>query len=664
MSLEPPPSPRFPRASRWQDVLRKAPFFVLGVAFISLGLAIRAQRPSRAPQDEDSIARVFPSPSGPPAGAPAAPSDARGRLYETPGESPDAGLDTFLNLLADEASKPDAKPSADRFKEEFLRRPALRSKWEEIERDRKAKRPLSPAGVLAGFKKVPEFRRLVSKFQQDPGFRAMMERAAQVPGVRELLRQHQARAAAQHRSKRERPPPGRLLRVEAGGAAAPSGAADAPRAFGPDAGGPLSGGGTFYHEGRGRLSLEGPAVEATGENGETTPLASLPNVPDSRSASASFLRLCFGRAGITQAECQRIAGYLGPYGLWGACFAAGLYDRCRDLCAAEPRLHCSVATSFVEACVEVLKAVDACGERCRAEQRAGCPPSVATSTRPPTITAFTATPSAIVAGESAMLRWETADTQSATIHPDVDARTVRGSARVWPTETREYTLVAYGASGGIASRSVTITVRPGEPSAGDPEILSFTASPREVDSGQSVTLAWRTRNAEGVSIEPGLGEREPGGSVAVFPTTSTVYRLTATGEPGSRPASMNRMVVVRSYADVPAAYEFVIEPARIVFRLGGGVGSALQRLSSSARGNILVLARIAAETAYEQATPGPYSAASIALANEAAYQTAVRELRRLGQSDDAAERTVAEVDLWARRARADLDAARTPGGRR
>ena len=63
---------------------------------------------------------------------------------------------------------------------------------------------------------------------------------------------------------------------------------------------------------------------------------------------------------------------------------------------------------------------------------------------------------------------------------------------------------------------------------------SLTASPTSIASGGSSTLTWATTNATSASIDNGVGAVSPvaGGSVAVSPTSTTTYTLTATGPGG------------------------------------------------------------------------------------------------------------------------------------
>ncbi|MGI8741407.1 MAG: PKD domain-containing protein [Bryobacteraceae bacterium] len=76
------------------------------------------------------------------------------------------------------------------------------------------------------------------------------------------------------------------------------------------------------------------------------------------------------------------------------------------------------------------------------------------------------------------------------------------------------------------------------------QILFFTADPLTIDAGQRSTLSWRVLNAETVTISPGVGNVNPtNGNVAVQPTATTTYTLTARNANGSDTATVS--VVVR-----------------------------------------------------------------------------------------------------------------------
>ena len=63
--------------------------------------------------------------------------------------------------------------------------------------------------------------------------------------------------------------------------------------------------------------------------------------------------------------------------------------------------------------------------------------------------------------------------------------------------------------------------------------VQFTAEPGSITRGEAATLRWTVTDADSIRIEPGVGSVQASGSRQVFPTTSTTYKITATGPGGS-----------------------------------------------------------------------------------------------------------------------------------
>ena len=78
-----------------------------------------------------------------------------------------------------------------------------------------------------------------------------------------------------------------------------------------------------------------------------------------------------------------------------------------------------------------------------------------------------------------------------------------GMVEVMPTATTTYTLTATGKNTVPASESVTVTVT-AMPTA--TSILSFTAEPAEITSGQTTTFHVTAANATGASIDQSVGD--------------------------------------------------------------------------------------------------------------------------------------------------------------
>jgi hypothetical protein len=115
------------------------------------------------------------------------------------------------------------------------------------------------------------------------------------------------------------------------------------------------------------------------------------------------------------------------------------------------------------------------------------------------------------------------------ITPGVGSVPANGTYVVSPTVSTNYTVTATGVGGATTSCSVAVTVTPGAV----PQIITFTANPATINSGQTSTLAWTVQNAATVSISPGLGNVNLNGSQVVTPSATTTYILTATNSAGS-----------------------------------------------------------------------------------------------------------------------------------
>ncbi|MHB8086237.1 MAG: hypothetical protein ACYDHZ_10450, partial [Dehalococcoidia bacterium] len=67
-----------------------------------------------------------------------------------------------------------------------------------------------------------------------------------------------------------------------------------------------------------------------------------------------------------------------------------------------------------------------------------------------------------------------------------------------------------------------------------PEIISFTVSPSIMGAGDSAILAWQSANALSVSIDHDIGAVATSGQINVAPTSSTIYKITASNVAGIR----------------------------------------------------------------------------------------------------------------------------------
>ncbi|HEY4640338.1 MAG TPA: hypothetical protein VII75_03265, partial [Thermoanaerobaculia bacterium] len=175
--------------------------------------------------------------------------------------------------------------------------------------------------------------------------------------------------------------------------------------------------------------------------------------------------------------------------------------------------------------------------------------SVGAAQAPPSIS-FSATPDDIATGQASTLVWDTTNATSVTIDHGVGSQPLSGSISVQPSTTTTYTLTATGPGGTQSSEAtVTVTNRP---------IITFLAHPTAIDAGSSTTLLWSVTNSVNVSIDNGVGTVQPNGSVAVSPTTTTTYTLTAIGFEGTSTAQVTVDVV-----EVPKILSFTATPSNI-----------------------------------------------------------------------------------------------------
>jgi hypothetical protein len=99
-----------------------------------------------------------------------------------------------------------------------------------------------------------------------------------------------------------------------------------------------------------------------------------------------------------------------------------------------------------------------------------------------------------------------------------------------PNQTYYFRLTVKNPAGLQASATTTVTTGAGV----GVQITSFTASPTNIDAGQTATLSWTVAGASSVSISPGIGSVNPqSGSTQVSPQQTTTYTLTADGPGGS-----------------------------------------------------------------------------------------------------------------------------------
>jgi hypothetical protein len=145
----------------------------------------------------------------------------------------------------------------------------------------------------------------------------------------------------------------------------------------------------------------------------------------------------------------------------------------------------------------------------------------------PQIIRFEANPITIQPGQSSTLSWTTNGASSVSIS-GLGTQPLNGSTTVSPATTTTYTLTASSGNESV-SAPITVTVAP----ANIPQVVTFVATPQNIDAGQSTQLCWQVTGATNISITPGVGTNLNANDCAsVSPTVTTTYTLTATNGSG------------------------------------------------------------------------------------------------------------------------------------
>jgi len=170
----------------------------------------------------------------------------------------------------------------------------------------------------------------------------------------------------------------------------------------------------------------------------------------------------------------------------------------------------------------------------------------------PAIDSLSANPSSIITGcSTSTITWSTSNAASVALIDTSNGATLSsapsGSLVVNPPSTTVYRLFARSTNGTCdVERLVTVGVN----APGNPQVLSFTASPNPVNAGATLRLQWQTQNATGVSIDNGVGSALPvNGFVDIIAPAATgnyTYTLTATGGCGSPPVTGQANVTVQT----------------------------------------------------------------------------------------------------------------------
>jgi hypothetical protein len=143
----------------------------------------------------------------------------------------------------------------------------------------------------------------------------------------------------------------------------------------------------------------------------------------------------------------------------------------------------------------------------------------------PVIEFFVATPDRIGLNSSATLSWYTSGSTVVSIDNGIGIVDSGGKITVSPALSTRYRLSAKNEVGEL-SATVDVVVVP-KTEIGLPVISGFAADPGYIPAGGNAVLKWEVLNAEAVTIDPGIGNVEPVGSMTIQPEETTSYVISA-----------------------------------------------------------------------------------------------------------------------------------------
>lgn len=183
------------------------------------------------------------------------------------------------------------------------------------------------------------------------------------------------------------------------------------------------------------------------------------------------------------------------------------------------------------------------------------PTSTPAVVEPPVIMSFKVNPAAVSAGQPTNLSWEVNKATSVSIDQGIGTVSASGTRAISPAANTTYTITATNSAGSVtATTSVSINV----PLV--PVIISFTATPSSIGSGQSSDLQWSVTGATSISIDQGIGIVSSSWTQQVLPTKTTTYTLVATNPAGSVTATAT---VTVGTATPPAITSFTATPSSV-----------------------------------------------------------------------------------------------------
>ncbi len=142
----------------------------------------------------------------------------------------------------------------------------------------------------------------------------------------------------------------------------------------------------------------------------------------------------------------------------------------------------------------------------------------------------------IASGDSTSLTWNCPGAQSVSLDNGIGSVSSEGSLEISPTETTIYTVTAVYPWDTYTYKVTVMVIYP--PTA----ILN--AAPLKILAGQPTTLMWDTTGADTVTIDQGIGEVDPNGTLTLSPAQTTTFTLLASNEEGTTEKSVEVEVLV------------------------------------------------------------------------------------------------------------------------
>ena len=196
--------------------------------------------------------------------------------------------------------------------------------------------------------------------------------------------------------------------------------------------------------------------------------------------------------------------------------------------------------------------------------------TVSTLDRQIKITRFTASPETVQSGEPVTVVWEVQNATEVEISGIGKVDATSGTSTITLAETTTLTLIARNPKRDVSQSLVVTVLTP------QPRIRQFTATPRRVAMGETVTLAWETEDADQVNIT-GIGSVAPNGTATVTVNEATTYVLTAANDYGEVSTSV-AVSITEPRVEAPQIIRFVATPAQL---LGAGTTTLVWEVRNS-----------------------------------------------------------------------------------